>query len=231
MTAQPRYEVTCKGRAGCIDLVPRVVDWNRTSTTNPRCLATVITPRLPSVATERERKLRDLLEAPAKEYGDEDGWLEFFDYTIHHDGDGVLDVSFRVSGVGAYPSSYAIHLAIDLVSGERLTAKSVFRSDLQAELAQRVDREVQKAWREAMEAQKESADDEAPDLGEAPHFAVENLEDFLVLNEGVAFLFDFGFPHAIEAATPRSEFLIPRAEIAQFLAPLGPLGWMRGARR
>lgn len=227
MTARPTYEVSCKGRAGCVDIVPRVVDWNRTSTTNPRCLATVITPRLPSAATERDRKLRDLLEAPAKEYGDEDGWLEFFDYTIHHDGGGVLDISFRVSGVGAYPSSYATHIAIDLASGERLTAKSVFRSDLQAELAQRVDREVQKAWREALTAQKEGGEEEPLDFGEAPHFTVDNLDDFLVLDEGVAFRFDFGFPHAIEAATPNSEFLIPRAEIAGFLRPQGPLRWMR----
>lgn len=58
----------------------------------------------------------------------------------------------------------------------------------------------------------------------------EHLDSFLVLDTGVVFLFDFGLPHAVEVATPISEFPMTRAELRGFIRADGPLGWMLGAR-
>jgi hypothetical protein len=52
---------------------------------------------------------------------------------------------------------------------------------------------------------------------------VKDLNEFSVSDKGVTFLFDAGFPHAIQALQPEGEYFFSYAEIRPYIKRDGPL--------
>jgi hypothetical protein len=209
--------VDCAG-ADCVRIDPVIEKANGCA---EKCRAVSILPRAVSPDPARARAIQAILDAQTTEYRSDDCWLTFLDYAVHHDANGVLDVSFRASGSGAYPSLQTTHVAIDLAKLERIRADGAFSARSLAELVSVLKRRLAGAWNAA-----EKAHPEVYRQRDTPQFRREHLENFVVHSEGVTFLFDFGLPHVIEVATPESEFSFTQAEIRRFVEPKGPLGFL-----
>jgi hypothetical protein len=187
-----------------------------------RCRRVTITPQISSADPARNAPIQKLLDAQVADVTGDDCWLLFLDYSIHHDSNGILDMSFRMSGLGAYPSTQTAHVTIDLETGSRLRATDVFSSAALPELTRAMSAKVLAAWRHAS---KEHA--EVYRGREAPRFASEHLDAFIVRPDGITFFFDYGLPHALELAMPASEFPWSKRDIARFIDPTGPLRLLR----
>ncbi|HEX6272957.1 MAG TPA: hypothetical protein VFZ53_07955 [Polyangiaceae bacterium] len=216
-TEKPRYSTECGG-PDCAGIEPFV---ELGSNCADKCRAVAIVPRVVSPDAERARSLQRIFEAATVEFRSDDCWLTFLDYTIHHAGSGVLDVSFRASGSGAYPSLQTSHVAVELATLRRVDARAAFSTRSLSELTTRVKRKMLEAWRTAKKTHPEVYEGR-----DEPVFEHEHLENFVVEAEGVTFLFDFGLPHAVESASPLAEFPFTAAEIRRFVAPAGPLGFL-----
>jgi len=173
-------------------------------------------------ATPQNKAIQELLDAQISEAREDHCWLKFLDYTIHHDAHGILDISFRFTGSGAYPSTQTTHVTIDLTTGERLRADRAFSPPVLPALTSALRRQVASAWKAAVKAHPEAFRGR-----ELPALGTEHLEKFIVHPDGIVFLFDFGLPHALESATPKSEFAWTKPEIRPFIAPDGPLRFLR----
>jgi hypothetical protein len=210
---KPVQAVACAG-PGCVAIQPLLA---RGEPCPDRCRRVTVTPRVAG-----NEAVQKLLDAQITEVTGDDCWLTFLDYTVHHDSNGVLDVTFRMSGLGAYPSTQTVHVTIDLATGSRLRAADVFSSRTLPELTRAMNAKVLAAWRRA---EKEHA--EVYRGREAPRFAREHLDSFIVRPEGITFFFDYGLPHAIELAMPASEFPFSKRDISHFIDEKGPLRFLR----
>ena len=213
----PLQIVACTS-PGCVSVEPSV---SKSEPCPDRCRRVTITPRVSS-ADPRNALIQKLLDAQIADVTDDDCWLLFLDYSIHHDANGILDVSFRMSGSGAYPSTQTAHVTIDLETGSRLRATDVFSSRTLPELTRVMNAKVLAAWRSAS---KEHA--EVYRGREAPRFASEHLDAFIVRPDGITFFFDYGLPHALELAMPVSEFPWSKRDIGRFVDKKGPLRFLR----
>jgi hypothetical protein len=143
------------------------------------------------------------------------------DYAIHHDDNDVLDITFRVSGVGAYPDTSTTHIAIDLRTGERISAKAAFLPSRLTDLQTDIQSKALTAWKRAVAKHPDLLHDQS-----APQVQVGDLDNFIVLGDRIVFVVDFALPHVIEAATPTSEFPILKPQLERYIRPDGPLGWL-----
>jgi hypothetical protein len=152
-----------------------------------------------------------------------DTWLSEFDYKVNYNRNYILDITFMQDGVGAYPDTHTKHFAINLRTGELIKAADAFDSALLDELAAMVDKKLQT---ENQETIRDSGDDRetARDLLKDLKFTVENLNEFSISDKGITFLFDAGFPHAVQALQPVGEYSFSFAELKSYIKRDGPLG-------
>jgi hypothetical protein len=161
----------------------------------------------------------------------QDAWLTAFDYVVNYNKHDLLDISFYESGVGAYPDTHAKHFIISLKSGAVLKARDVFRSESLPALARLVDErlraEVKQLSDELSREANNKATGESNPLKEdlaALSFTVKNLDEFMVDERGVTFLYDAEFPHVIKAYEPEGSYLFSYAQLAPYIKRDGPLG-------
>lgn len=172
---------------------------------------------------------KNIFDYSLKEYR-EDAWLEEFTYTVNHNGDHLLDITFHQEGSGAYPDSHSKHFLINLRDGSLIKASDAFQSNKLAELAAALDRKLQgelkKIDKENEEPNTEQPDDKAMrrEAYEALKFGVQDLDEFSVGRKGVTFLYDAGFPHVIKALEPDGRYFFSYSELKVFINPAGPLG-------
>jgi hypothetical protein len=167
-------------------------------------------------------KLKNIFETSLEEYR-EDTWLSELDYRINYNKNFILDITFRQDGVGAYPDSQEKHLAINLRNGELIKAADVFKPEALAKLAMLVDSRLQAEMKETIEQvnQDKSIDaDEkqrVPELYEGLKIEVKDLDDFVIRDKGITFLYDAGFPHMVQAYQPAGQYQFSYAELAPHL--------------
>jgi hypothetical protein len=155
----------------------------------------------------------------AKLTSDTDCWLAHLDYTINYNAFDLLDLTIRVSGVGAYPSTNITHLTLSLRDGKPVTAEAAFLR--REDLANLLDRRLQSALARAPIVQPDN------DRHTGSHrFQVGDLDSFIVTEKGIVFTYDFLIPHAGRVGTPDSEFLVTVADISGFARLDGPLTWL-----
>lgn len=184
------------------------------------CRPLLVTPALPSTSGAIAKRIQALLDEEIAEYRSDpnDCWLASLDYTIHYNEDGILDVTFRASGVGAYPDWHTQHVALDLASGAKLGA-SVFVAEKHEALAKLVNQKLERALR--------GVDLKVLWNDEVRAFKPVNLGDFMVTREGVVFLYDFRVAHVVRGQTQLQEYLVPWSVVRPFVDPKGPLGRVR----
>lgn len=163
--------------------------------------------------------LKNLFDTSLAEYR-EDAWLEELDYKVNYNKNHVLDITIWQSGTGAYPDIHTRHLAIDLRRGEVIKAADVFKPESLETLARMADEKLRAEVREIMSDFDRRSDD-TPEEREGARealtplrFGVEHLDEMMVSDRGVAFLFDAGFPHVIKAIQPGGEYFFTYRQLA-----------------
>jgi hypothetical protein len=171
---------------------------------------------------------KNIFDYSLKEYR-EDAWLEEFDYVVNHNANHLLDITFSQSGSGAYPDQHTKHFLIDLRSGKLLKAADVFVPEKIPQLTANVDLKLRAELKQILEELRASHSDAedlkmASDAQEPLTYAPGDLDSFSVGNKGVTFLYDAGYPHAIQAFAPNGRYFFTYAELKPFIKPDGPLG-------
>ena len=171
---------------------------------------------------------KNIFDYSLKEYR-EDAWLSEFDYVVNYNAHQLLDITFSQSGSGAYPDQQTKHFLIDLRSGKLLKAADVFVAEKLPDLTARIDVKLHAELKDILERLRASHSD-AEDLKMASEaqepltYAQDDLDNFSVGSKGVTFLYDAGYPHAIDAFAPNGRYFFSYAELKPFIKPDGPLG-------
>jgi hypothetical protein len=159
-----------------------------------------------------------------------DGWLEEFDYKVNYNQKYLLDLTFSQSGWGAYPDTHTKHFLLNLKNGQVIKAADCFNQESFATLASMADQKLRAETKELFQV----VDDDKQQDGEQKSsikeqlekltFTVENLDEFVVSDKGVTFLYDAGFPHAIQALQPDGSYFFSYSELRPYIKRDGPLG-------
>jgi hypothetical protein len=152
-----------------------------------------------------------------------DTWLSEFDYKVNYNRNFILDITFMQEGIGAYPDTQRKHFVINLRNGELIKAMDAFNSSVLDALAAVVDKKLQA---ENQATIRDSGDDRetARDLLKDLKFKASDLDEFSINDKGITFLYDAGFPHAVQALQPVGEYFFSFTELKSFIKRDGPLG-------
>lgn len=176
--------------------------------------------------------IKNAFDTTLKEYR-EDSWLTELDYKVGYNKNYLLDVTFWQSGMGAYPDTQSKHFLINLENGELIKATDAFNPGQLSKLAALVDGRLQSEIRALIQRLGRDKDLRAEDKEsfkstfEELKFKDENLDEFSVNDRGVTFLFDAGFPHAIQAFQPDGRYFFSFSRLQPYIKPDGPLGIFR----
>ena len=73
----------------------------------------------------------------------ENDWLTDLSYEVNYNKNGILDISLRQEGSGAYPDSQTHNLVIDLKTGRQVKFDDVFKAGSKAEFAGMVNQKLE----------------------------------------------------------------------------------------
>ncbi|HKQ52930.1 MAG TPA: hypothetical protein VJT74_11210 [Pyrinomonadaceae bacterium] len=152
-----------------------------------------------------------------------DTWLSEFGYEVNYNRDYILDITFTQEGVGAYPDGGYKHFAINLRNGELIRAADAFDSGALEKLAALVDEKLQAENQETVRDVGDEDRASAEEMLKGLKFTTSNLDDFSVSDKGLTFLFDAGFPHAVQAFEPAGRYFFSYAELKPYIKRDGPL--------
>ncbi|HJS52283.1 MAG TPA: hypothetical protein VJ781_10320 [Pyrinomonadaceae bacterium] len=155
----------------------------------------------------------------------DDTWLSSFDYVVKYNKHNLLDIWLVMEGVGAYPDGETKYLVFDTRTGTRISFPDLFAAERMPELLSTiravVKREESKIKeeevREALESYREIESGLRPDQIEFKHL------DFTISDKGVTFLFDYNYPHVVQALEPSGEFFVSYADLKPFIRSDGLL--------
>lgn len=153
----------------------------------------------------------------------ESWWLSDIDYTVNYNQNALLDLTFTISGVGAYPSTYEKHRLVSLKTGKILKATDVFKKESFGAIAVMVN----KAMQAEVKAAIANGDKEGADLRDQltnKRFQIKHLNAFSISDKGVTFLYDFDFPHVILALQPSGRYFFSYDQLKMYIKPDGALG-------
>jgi hypothetical protein len=170
--------------------------------------------------------VKNVFGSTLKQYRD-DWWLDEFGYTVNHNGNYILDITFTQSGRAAYPDVQTRHFAIDLKNGNVLKAADVFDSSGLEKLVEILNGKLQKEVASlSMKAKTELIKEDATntvDALELQKFESKDLDNFSVGKTGITFLYDAGFPQVIAAYEPSGKYFMSYAELKPFIKRNGML--------
>jgi hypothetical protein len=152
-------------------------------------------------------------------------WLEEASYEVNYNKNGILDITNTMSGSGAYPSDFQKTVVVNLKTGNQVRPADVF-TNLGA-LAAKVKKSQQAEMKTATEEYKkdpETADFDGSEYFREANFTVKNLNEFTVSDKGVTFIYDYGFPHVVQALQPSGRFFYSWAELKSFVRRDGLFG-------
>ncbi|MBW4694502.1 MAG: DUF4163 domain-containing protein [Lyngbya sp. HA4199-MV5] len=153
----------------------------------------------------------------------ESWWLSEIDYTVNYNQNSLLDLTFTISGVGAYPSTYEKHRLVSLKTGKALRATDVFKKEAFGTIAVMVDKAMQAEMKAAIASGDQGGADIRDQLANK-RFQIKNLNAFSISDQGVTFLYDFGFPHVIKALEPSGRYFFSYDQLKTCIKPDGALG-------
>ncbi|KXK01224.1 MAG: hypothetical protein UZ17_ACD001001853 [Acidobacteria bacterium OLB17] len=194
---------------------------------------TITRPKISGVSRTVARKIENALSYEklfnftiSQEKG-EYQWLEEASYDVLYNKGRILSIGLTIEGSAAYPSGSQKFVVIDTRTGNVAVPSSVFRD--KAKLAALVNKRMADAMDMAVKAWDADPDmrdlDRKELLGDKV-FREKDLANYSVNAKGVTFRYEFGFPHAILAAEPDSEFAFSWEEMKPFIAPQGLLAVM-----
>ena len=143
----------------------------------------------------------------------EDNFTYEMTYKVNYNGKGVLDLQLTSSGVGAYPWDSRKNIVIELSSGKVIKIKDAFknRNKLYEMIAQAHTLEKKNAIKEK-ESEKFLIEDAAR------YTSIYEIEEFTVNDNGITFLFNYGFSFATLALQPKGEYFFTWEEMKPFIS-------------
>ena len=216
-------KVTVTGRKQVYTRPRPLIDFKKTFSIR-RPIVTATTPAISKAITALLDPAK-VLEINIKDELGEYQWLSEADFEVVYNDRGMLTVKVWMEGSGAYPDGVTKYVVIDTAKGVRLTPADVF-TDLDG-LASVVKKKQDAAVAEQIKVIKADPDfgsDEDPkQLFESTNFEAKDLDGFAADMAGVAFFYDYGFPHVIQAREPDSELRLSWNEIKPFIRKDGLL--------
>ncbi len=173
-------------------------------------------------------QIKNAFDSSLAEYR-QDTWLEEFGYKVNFNRNNILDITFTQSGSGAYPDTHTKHFAINLTNGSVIKASDVFVTNKLEPLVVMVNQKLQSELKTILKELAESKSDPediriANEAGEVLEYSNQNLDDFSIDTKGITFLYDAGYPHAIQAFEPEGRYFFSYAELKPFIKRDGLLG-------
>lgn len=173
-------------------------------------------------------QIKNVFDTSVAEYR-EDNWLEEFDYKVNYNKNHILDLTFSQSGSGAYPDSQTKHFAINLNNGTVIKAADAFLPNKLGSLADLVKAKFQAELSQILKDLAESKSDPediriAKEAQDALDFKLSDIDDFSIGDKGITFLYDAGYPHAIQAFEPNGKYFFSYSELKPYIKRDGPLG-------
>ena len=150
-------------------------------------------------------------------------WLEEADFEVNYNSRGILVVTLTINGTAAYPDGTSKTVVVDQRTGNRILPETAFTdlAGLAVLIKQKQKEEIEKSIKE-LKADPENKEIDPAELFENTDFKIDDLKEYAVDNETVTFIYDYGFPHVIEALQPEGRFTFKWTEIARFVKPGGP---------
>jgi hypothetical protein len=155
-----------------------------------------------------------------------EGWLSEIEYTINYNQHNILDLTYLISGMGAYPSAFEKRVTVSLQTGKILKAKDLFKVNALSAITQVVNQMMQQEIQKKVVEFRQSDPDLSPTHFAGHRFQQKNLDDFSLGNEGVTFHYDFEFPHVIKAAEPSGNYLLPYSKLIHYVRADGALSFL-----
>lgn len=215
--------------AQSVTVTPRKVTYRRPKPIQKFKKTFVITyPRVKASTPALSRKIQAAIDPVTvlglnmKDEMSEIQWLEEAGYEVVYNKNGILSVTLSANGTAAYPDGFERYVAVDLKAGTRIQPSDVF-TDLPG-LTTLV-KKTQKAEIAAaiIEIKKEDPETEDPaSLFKDSDFTTKELKEFMVGDNGVTFVYDYGFPHVIQALQPEGRYFITWQQLKPFLKTNGP---------
>jgi hypothetical protein len=162
-----------------------------------------------------------------EEFETQSGWLSEISFKVNYNKNFLLDITFTQSGAAAYPSSFNRGVVVDLRTGKTLVAADIFKSESLNSLATMVDRVLRSRMQQKIAELRNSRDPESADFVEEQldrkTFRVRDLNQFSVSDQGITFIYEYGFPHVALAAEPSGRFLFTYQQLKPYLKSEGAL--------
>jgi hypothetical protein len=173
-------------------------------------------------------RIKNVFDTSLAEYR-EDTWLTEFRYKVNFNRNSILDITFTQDGSGAYPDTHTKHFTINLKTGAIVKASDVFEPAKLESLAALVNRKLQNELKQIVKENSGPGSDAEDtriikESQEVLEFKPENLDEFSVGAKGLTFLYDAGYPHAIQAFEPAGRYFFSYAELKPYIKRDGLLG-------
>lgn len=201
-----------------------------------------VTIKLPSVSGLKDNKaldkLKDILslentfgeslEEIQAEISEGDYGTQYVDFEVNYNQHNLLDINIFMESWGAHPNTFNAHRAINLKTGDVLTAGDVFNKPLLNKLVAKIKSLKKAEERDSLEDphySEEEMDTIIKGVEEAKDYDLNDLDDFSIGDKGLTFHYNYGtFPYVYKNLQPAGTYFISYKDLKPFIDPKGPLG-------
>lgn len=215
-----------------VKIVPKKVTYSRQKPTSDfKKTFTVTYPIVKGKSPKLAKKIEDSISYQkvmffdiADEIGDSQ-WLEEAEYQVSYNKKGVLNIYLSFLGTGAFESYVSKSVVVDLKNGNRVVAKDVFTNlnGLVAKIKKIQKADIAESIKE-IKKEKDYGDIDTNALFQYVDFKKVHLEDFSIDDNGVTFLYSYGFPRIYMMIEPSGNYFLNWKEIKPFIRRDGLLG-------
>lgn len=154
------------------------------------------------------------------------------DYQINYNKNYLLDIALTFDGAGAYPTSWTKNLLVNLKTGEKLEVEDLFKKSALPKLLALIRKEMRAQEDKAVEendtlketlAQLRATKDGKRIYPPPENIKFKDLDGFTISARGVVFLYEYEFPHAIQAIEPEGRFFLSWTRLKSFIGRGGLL--------
>lgn len=169
------------------------------------------------------------------------GGLTNVDYQVNYDKNNVLNISFIMDYMGAYPSESTKNYSINITSGEIIKPADIFYQNkindligvLNVKLQDNINQKIDLVRKENPSNQvgecSESVINEAMQEGKSydsnyGKFTEENITGYKITSNSMEFVYNFDFAHVVQACQPNGVVTLSYSQLKDYIRPDGLLG-------
>ena len=148
------------------------------------------------------------------------GWLSQLSYTVDYNKNSIVQFTYTRMGSSAYPSTFRNYVAVDLQTGQIITAADLFSQGGLPKVVDLLNQVMQKRVQKTIAEKKSEYPDMTSRLA-GKKFNPKELNDFIIGENGITFVYDFGFPHVAKVLEPNSQFFLSYAQLRPYFKAVG----------